>query len=168
MGLDMYLYRTKRIKDFNVSDYVKVDDVLGNLKEVPTTLEDEIDDFKVEMDILLTESHQPFLPYFRSYRILKEVMYWRKANAIHNWFVRECQNGIDECQMVEVSKDKLTNLINACENKTGLEPIAGFFFGSTDKDDYYYETLKETANSLKVLLEETNFDEEIIFYRSSW
>ena len=26
------------------------------------------------------------------------IGYWRKANAIHGWFVRECQEGIDECQ----------------------------------------------------------------------
>jgi len=30
--------------------------------------------------------------------IVEEVGYWRKANQIHNWFVENVQNGIDECQ----------------------------------------------------------------------
>ena len=40
--------------------------------------------------------------------------YWRKANAIHAWFVRECQNGVDECQRTYVELDKLEELREAC------------------------------------------------------
>ena len=28
--------------------------------------------------------------------IIEEMIYWRKANAIHNWFVENCQEGVDE------------------------------------------------------------------------
>jgi hypothetical protein len=39
------------------------------------------------------------------------VAYWRKANAIHKWFVEECQGGVDECQMSDpISREKLTEL----------------------------------------------------------
>lgn len=42
------------------------------------------------------------------------VGYWRKANQIHSWFVRECQGGVDECQPTEVEIDKLKELRAVC------------------------------------------------------
>ena len=42
--------------------------------------------------------------------IEEEVAYWRKANAIHQWFVDHCQNGIDECQQTYVTREQLTEL----------------------------------------------------------
>jgi len=44
----------------------------------------------------------------------QEVGYWRKANAVHGWFVRECANGVDECQEIPVSKIKLMELQALC------------------------------------------------------
>ena len=31
------------------------------------------------------------------------IGYWRKANAIHNWFIQNVQNGKDECEKADVS-----------------------------------------------------------------
>jgi hypothetical protein len=45
----------------------------------------------------------------------EEVMYWRKANHIHNWFVENVQDGIDNCATYYVSPDQLTALLDACE-----------------------------------------------------
>ena len=42
------------------------------------------------------------------------VGYWRKANAIHAWFVRECQGGVDECQKASVDREKLQELREVC------------------------------------------------------
>ena len=42
------------------------------------------------------------------------VGYWRKANQIHSWFVRECQDGVDECQKAYVGIDKLEELREIC------------------------------------------------------
>ena len=41
----------------------------------------------------------------------EEVMYWRKFNALHNWFVENCQDGKDECQESYVDREKLEELI---------------------------------------------------------
>ena len=30
------------------------------------------------------------------------IAYWRKANAIHGWFVAECADGVDESQQIPV------------------------------------------------------------------
>ena len=38
-----------------------------------------------------------------NYENCEEVAYWRKFNALHNWFVQNCQDGVDECQYAEVT-----------------------------------------------------------------
>ena len=51
-----------------------------------------------------------------------EVGFWRKANHIHNWFVVNCQDGVDECQETEISKENLEELLSICKkvlNPTG-------------------------------------------------
>ncbi len=115
-----------------------------------------------------------------------KVGYWRKANHIHAWFVDNCQDGIDECQTTEVDKKKLEELLSICRiiiNPGGgpvplvvketiaqerLPTRAGFFFGGTEYDDYYYEDVKETMNILEKVLAETDFENESIYYSASW
>jgi hypothetical protein len=45
----------------------------------------------------------------------EEVMYWRKANQIHNWFVLNIQNGIDDCGNYEITKEALETLLQQCK-----------------------------------------------------
>ncbi len=72
--------------------------------------------------------------------IVEEVMYWRKANHIHGWFVDNVQQGRDECQESYVETDQLKELRDLCKKvletkNTDLFPLtAGFFFVSTDVD----------------------------------
>ena len=40
----------------------------------------------------------------------EEVMYWRKANHIHGWFVDNVQKGIDDCASYYVSDEKLQSV----------------------------------------------------------
>lgn len=51
--------------------------------------------------------------------IVEQVGYWRKANAIHAWFVRECGKGVDECQEIYVPREKLEELLNTVETVLG-------------------------------------------------
>lgn len=43
------------------------------------------------------------------------ILYWRKANAIHSWFVRNIQADIDDCRIYEVGVDDLVMLHDACK-----------------------------------------------------
>lgn len=45
----------------------------------------------------------------------KEHIYWRKANAIHKWFVRNVQSGNDDCGTYLVSKEILKELVDICQ-----------------------------------------------------
>ena len=54
--------------------------------------------------------------------IEEEAGYWRKANAIHNWFVENVQDGVDECQTSYVDTEKLKELLEICKKvKASLE-----------------------------------------------
>ncbi len=103
-----------------------------------------------------------------------EVAYWRKFNALHGWFVTFVQNGVDDCDYYEVTKQDLESLISTLESLLEykdpdfLPPTSGFFFGSTEIDDYYYEQAESTLKQLKIILQTFDWEKEKLFYTSSW
>lgn len=110
--------------------------------------------------------------------VTEEVMYWRKANQIHDWFVKNCQNGIDDCRESYVTISDLRNLYNACKKVMEFNPDThpkdilptadGFFFGNTDYDESYYEDIKDTIEFLeKEMDSDGNFSGDY-YYQSSW
>ena len=104
------------------------------------------------------------------------AMYWRKANAIHKWFVDNVQDGEDDCQECEVTQEQLAELANLCrkvwtqrgETTELLPPTEGFFFGKADIDDYYWEYVNETAEQIEKLLSTKGIDGWDFYYCSSW
>jgi len=143
MGLDMYLERDRFIYD-NERSAIKV---LGlknvNMKKVKSITED--------------------------------VMYWRKANAIHDWFVQNVQEGNDDCSRYYVTREQLEKLLDDImkalankENAKNILPTAkGFFFGSTDYDEYYWEDMENTKETLMTVI--ANWDDSwSYYYQSSW
>jgi hypothetical protein len=102
--------------------------------------------------------------------------YWRKENAIHQWFVDNVQDGDDNCAEYYASREKLAELVETCkkvlenhELATELLPTSdGFFFGSTDYDDWYYKGLEYTVTALSQLLENPEYEDWDFYYQSSW
>ncbi len=100
--------------------------------------------------------------------------YWRKANQIHNWFVTNIQKGEDNCGEYYVPQDKLTELMVICEHAleskdpTLLPPQAGFFFGGTDIDEWYWRDLESTVTQLKRIFALPEVDNLSFYYSSSW
>jgi hypothetical protein len=106
-----------------------------------------------------------------------EAMYWRKANAIHKWFVDNCQNGVDECQETYVTRDQLIELRDLClqviaepDRASELLPSqSGFFFGSTEYDEHYMRDCHNTVERINQLINNPEFEKNWDFYyRSSW
>jgi len=155
MGLDMYLTKETYVKQWD--------------HQTPEE--------RHEVHVEKGGKKHPFINTDRVSGIVEEVMYWRKANAIHGWFVENCQDGIDECQKTHITKSDLIELKELCEkviiNKTPelLPPREGFFFGSKEVDDYYYSDLADTVRVLEEELQ-TQEPEEYwgvsYFYMSSW
>ena len=110
----------------------------------------------------------------KSYYIMTEEIYWRKANQIHKWFVENVQNGIDNCAMYYVSKESLYKLKELCEKVLEDKELAnlllptrnGFFFGSVEYDEWYFKDLEYTVEELNKLLKEEKYD--WFKYQSSW
>lgn len=91
-----------------------------------------------------------------------EVMYWRKANAIHGWFVRHVQNGEDECRPFTFDSGVLEKLLEDCKaikddpSKIDelMPPTSGFFFGSTEVDEGFWQDIDETISVLPDIIAE--------------
>lgn len=161
MGLDMYLSKKTYVKNWD---------------HLP-----EGDRHTITVTGPLAAAIQPD----RITEIVEQVMYWRKANAIHAWFVREAQDELDNCQESEVFRDQLVTLTELCETllaEYAADPVAattsaqrllptqsGFFFGDTTYDAYYWDDVRVTATSLRALLNTTPDVWHISYsYRSSW
>lgn len=104
------------------------------------------------------------------------VAYWRKANAIHKWFC-DLDGGRDECQSIYVTRAKLVELRNLASSVLlqpalagdVLPPQMGFFFGSTDIDEWYMRDMENTVYQLNHILESTPENSWTDFiYRASW
>jgi hypothetical protein len=109
------------------------------------------------------------------------VLVWRKANQVHQWFVDNVQDGVDNCQSSEVSLGDLVKLRGQCRlalitrDPSILPPQGGFFFGSTDVDEWYWKDLEYTADGLTTVIEQAQkaVDEGDVMakyfeYRASW
>jgi hypothetical protein len=80
------------------------------------------------------------------------VGYWRKANAVHQWFVDNVQGGQDDCKSYYVDREQLQQLKDICLKIAADRSLAsellptqgGFFFGSTEYDEWYFEDLENT------------------------
>jgi len=163
MGLDMYL--TAKVYFYEYDNRKEIEDAIEQIKSMSSSLS-------------LPASWKPKTIVF-------EVMYWRKANAIHNWFVKNVQGGKDDCHEYEVCSsdlkkllDDINNILNEDSNAKQeefinnlLPPRPGFFFGSTDIDEYYFEVLKYTKKELEKLLQLYDTKPNCIWwfeYHSSW
>ena len=161
MGLDMSLYLR-----YNSSGY---EEHMENIKE----------GYPEELQLIVKNDGN--VGYI-SKETYYEVAYWRKANAIHKYFVDKCANGVDECQEINVSLGDLKELVSICEqvlNDNALAPALlptqdGFFFGSTDYDDYYFNKIKYTYDVCSKIIafmdtqhKDENYDWDIV-YQSSW
>lgn len=169
MGLDMYL---------NVREYVNRSDGYG-----PSAV------IRPEFDRIVSDANlDKFIKDERvniyGTNVSVTAAYWRKANQIHKWFVDNVQNGEDECREHYVSIEKLKELRGVCaevllnkDDKVFIEdilpPQSGFFFGTEDIDDWYFEDVQYTYTRLGEiidLLEDESskgnyFD---VTYQASW
>ena len=165
MGLDMYLYK-KEVLD--VYDFSKSGRLDGKASWVAERV--EITSKSIFPDGYIKEQKFVVEKPSSSGELILPVAYWRKANAIHKWFV-DVLGEEDECQKIYVSGKKLKELVDLCKKVLRKHKLAsellptqsGFFFGSTQYDEYYFDDLKDTVKKLK------DIDEDAWYiYQASW
>lgn len=115
-------------------------------------------------------------PIYRPKQIEYEAAYWRKANHIHGWFVRNIQNGKDDCSEYAVGLHDLQQLLAVCKKVMIERDLApellstgeGFFFGGTDYDDGYFEDIEYTIDTLREIVADEDAKHLDFYYQSSW
>lgn len=69
----------------------------------------------------------------------KQLMYWRKANQIHNWFVQNCQGGVDDCERYVITVADLIKLKELCEKILTMtemrKDMRYLSFGAREKEE---------------------------------
>ena len=100
----------------------------------------------------------------------EELMYWRKANQIREWFCTHLDDFHDN-GTTEVPKEKLEELANTIgsvlndRSRTNELPTSsGFFFGSQEYDEWYWSDLESTYKELNDILKSFDFDKDRIIY----
>lgn len=156
MGLDMYLTAKVSLADydFNLEEREVSQSIYSALGIDRTMLEDT-----------------------GSVEIAMPVGYWRKANAIHKWFVDNVQEGVDECEEHYVSDEDLEELERVCklvladptDAHKNLPTTSGFCFGGTDYDEWYVRDIEHTLKVIeRVKLLVKGKHHCSIYYCSSW
>ena len=133
MGLDMYLYR---------KTYVQNWDHMGP---------------KERHTITITGPKAKSIKPERITEIVEQVGYWRKANAIHAWFVKNVQGGEDDCRPYPVSLRQLQELLEVCRRVLAGSKLA------KGKVENGYKILKGAGDGRivkKPILEEGEFIED--------
>lgn len=89
MGLDMYLRKHYYVKNWEHTEP------------------------KDRFDISIKQGgKKSAIPTDKIVYIITEAMYWRKANAIHKWFVDNVQGGEDDCGEYYVDPEQLKQLLD--------------------------------------------------------
>ena len=162
MGLDMYLSARKYISRIDFSNKADLNAETPEFREI----------VKATGMTGLTDPDG----YTGAYVDIP-VMYWRKTNAIHNWFVRELADGVDDCRPLELTVERLSELVELCEQvleehskaEELLPTGSGFFFGSTEYDDEYYGDLMHTADRLRFIVAQAEAKGiDYLVYQASW
>ena len=161
MGLDMYLRANQYISR---NDWTRSPS--GELQDQINPLFNEIVE-RLEMKDVIDNTG------FAGISVDLPMGYWRKANQIHNWFVTNLADGVDECQPITVRREDLEQLKELCIEVLAVKELAedllptgaGFFFGSTTYDEYYYGDLNDTIGIINKCLE-SKFD--YFEYQASW
>lgn len=154
MGLDQYLSKRHYVKNWDHTGPKEKHQITVTKGGKPTNIKPE-----------------------RISYITEQVGYWRKANQIHNWFVENCQGGRDECQESDVRREQLQELLDVVTQvldsksettaREELPPAPGFFFGSTEIDEGYWDDMENTKTMLTELLAEPD-DHANFIYQASW
>ena len=165
MGLDMYLSARKHFEKINWQTLQANDELSYNS---PEAVYPKFNDL-----MALTQLTNVATDIYGA-EVTVTCAYWRKANQIHAWFVKNVQNDVDNCGDYYVSQDKLIELLALCKHALATKdpslfpPQAGFFFGGTDIDEWYWRDLTDTINQLERIFALPEVDKLSFYYSSSW
>lgn len=179
MGLTMYLYKVTRksIEDLKhlkeiESDLNKIwEPIIAN--ELPKNHPWEYSKMTEQQRKLVDERNYELdiIDQKRS-AILNEmnvnyIRYWRNFNSLHQYIVDNFADGVDECQLIPLTKDDVVQILNHL-NK--IDDVLSSLNMEMKDDYYYYCCTCEVPDEIKLPLVLIQYDGrllgQIAFYKS--
>lgn len=152
MGLDMYLEQVPKVEGYTYMDMLAF--TAGkNPFDTEGTLPEEVRK-KVRRVCILGQAYES---------LSTQLGYWRKDHELHQWFVSNVQQGIDNCQPYLVTKEHIQALHEELKNK-----MSTMSKEEVEEHTYYYQNLKKTERITSDILDTFNFDDNHLIYQSSW
>lgn len=101
------------------------------------------------------------------------VVQWRKENHLQNWFIHNTDYD-ENTQMpsspfgIDKIKELLADLkkVNKDNASSVMPTLSGFFYGSTNYDSWYFDSIKEQIAQLEVLI--ANHEEGDTYQYETW
>ena len=102
---------------------------------------------------------------------LSSMFYHRKFNALESFMQSEWYNdgnqGDFNCELLPVTEDLLDRLQDTIDADE-LEPTSGFFFGSPERNEYYYDNVRELKDEVIPAVREALKQGKQVLYTSWW
>jgi len=156
MGLDQYLEARKYVSNWTFS---KQEDkqAFHSIAEALGLTDDDLDQDSPSISVEVP------------------VGYWRKAHQIHDWFVQNLQEGVDDCKAYYVGRVELEALHLICGQimdtprlAKELLPITDDHYAVSEYNEWYFEQIAYTRKMLRKILDNDKLSCYDFYYRSSW
>ncbi|MDR2822330.1 MAG: hypothetical protein LBV58_02105 [Acholeplasmatales bacterium] len=174
MGLDMYIYCAKKHKNLTNLSVIGLYDSLAYIEKL-----DDID---------LVNYLEPYTYETNGeetvHKLFKMIGYFRKANSIHRFLYEKSNTSFPDYYPFEITREVIVNLLDILKKleilreskfddfekiaKIMLPTQSGFFFGTIDYGDSYFEDIKDGLKIFNKILKEVDFDNEFLFYYASY
>jgi hypothetical protein len=141
-------------------------------------------------DDLYEAFHGPWVGEKNGENAIIERMYdWYSEYQIAEWFIRNTTQIQVDIPCMEMSKNKLLELLDVCKEilRLGINsdgspnakvcheilglpgsPDDDYFKDYLEYDDWFLKEIKSTARALRKTLKTTNFETETIFFWGAW
>ena len=149
MGLDMYLDGV-----FSKRAYFQED------RTVPREDPVQSESLKLALASIDFPTSVPLDVSYRHFEVRLPIACWRKANQIHHFIVENYGKGVDDCKSIYLTDGELGQILDVVK-EVGNDPVkaekllptsSGFFFGSQEIDEYYWQDLAYTKDVLEKTL----------------
>ena len=112
-----------------------------------------------------------FFKNFEKMYYAESDVYFRKVNFVYRYFEPYLE---EECCFV--TKAQMEDLVECCDKVLADNSLAedllptrsGFFFGSTDYDEWYIEDVKDCKKQFSKILKRFNEDTDVFYMVMSW
>jgi len=149
MGLDMYLDGV-----FSKKAYFQED------RSVPMDDPVKSESLKLALASIDFPDSVPLDFSYRHFEVRLPIACWRKANQIHKYVVDNFGKGVDDQNSIYLTNEHLKQILDVVK-KVGNDPVKaekllppteGFFFGSQEIDEYYWQDLAYTKEVIEKTL----------------